>query len=204
MADEPRPYRKRKRAELEAQTRLRLTEAAMELHGTLGPARTSLSAIAARAGVRRSTLYRHFADEAAVFAACNEHWMARNPLPDLDAWAAVEDPALRLKTALTELYAFYAGNEQMVANLLRDESAVPILAQLMEEWHGYLAAGRDVLLEGRLAGADRAATRRLRAAVGHALAFPTWRSLAREQGLRDAEAVELMRRAVEAVARPAS
>ena len=55
MTDEKRPYRKTRRAELERETRLRITESAMELHGTIGPARTSVSAVAEHAGVRRST-----------------------------------------------------------------------------------------------------------------------------------------------------
>ena len=36
------------------------------------------------------------------------------------------------------------------------------------------------------------AARRTRAAIGHALAFPTWHSLARDQGLSDRETVALM------------
>ena len=104
MTDERRPYKKRRRAELEAETRRRITESAVELHGTLGPSRTSMSAIAEHAGVRRSTLYRHFPDEAAVFAACNAHWAEENPPPDLASWAAIEDPDERLRTTLNERY----------------------------------------------------------------------------------------------------
>src|SRR5436190_10302006 len=100
MADERRPYRKRRRAELEAHTRRRITESAAELHGTVGPARTSVSAVAERAGVRRSTVYRHFPDEAALFAACTSHWMAANPMPDPAGWAGIEDPDGRLRRAL--------------------------------------------------------------------------------------------------------
>ena len=105
MADEKRPYRKKRRAELEAQTQMRITESAVALHGTVGPSRTSMSAIAERAGVRRSTLYRHFPDEAAVFDACSAHWREANPAPDLGAWAAIEDPDRRLRAALEELYS---------------------------------------------------------------------------------------------------
>src|SRR5512133_311027 len=104
MSDKKRPYRKKRRAELEAETRRRITESAVELHGTIGPSRTSMSAIAERAGVRRSTLYRHFPDETAVFEACSAHWRAANPAPDLAEWAAIEDPDRRLRAALEELY----------------------------------------------------------------------------------------------------
>jgi AcrR family transcriptional regulator len=103
---ERRRYRKRRRAELEAQTRLRITEAAVELHGSVGPARTTISAVADRAGVQRATVYRHFRDEDALFEACSSHWMAQHPLPDAVAWSAIEDPDERLRTALHELYAW--------------------------------------------------------------------------------------------------
>ena len=86
MADEKRPYRMQRRAELEQETRRRITESAVDLHGSLGPARTSMSAVAEHAGVRRSTLYRHFPDEQALFQACSAHWRAENPPPDLAAW----------------------------------------------------------------------------------------------------------------------
>src|SRR6476660_8583516 len=105
MTDQKRPYRMKRRAELEQSTRRRITESAVELHGTLGPAHTTMSAVAEHAGVRRSTLYRHFPDEAALFEACGAHWAAANPPPDLAAWARIGDPEQRLAAALLELYA---------------------------------------------------------------------------------------------------
>src|SRR3954463_2640832 len=107
MSDQKRPYRKTRRAELEEQTRTRITESAVALHQELGPARTSISAVAERAGVRRSTVYRHFPDDEALFAACSSHWRAANPPPDPSAWVHIDDPANRTVTALRELYAFY-------------------------------------------------------------------------------------------------
>ena len=89
----------KRRAESQQQTRRRITESAVELHGTLGPARTSMSAVAAHAGVRRSTLYRHFPDEAALFDACTAHWAQANPPPDLAGWSTVDDPDERLAAA---------------------------------------------------------------------------------------------------------
>jgi AcrR family transcriptional regulator len=198
MADQKRSYRKKRRAELEEQTRLRITEAAEELHGTLGPARTSISAVAAHAGVRRSTVYRHFPDEAALFAACTAHWMAANPPPDFAAWAAVDDPEHRLAAALKELYHYYRATEPMMDNLHRDEATMPIVKQLFAGFRGYLSGARDVLMHGRRARGR--ARQRLRAAVGHALAFTTWRSLTREQGLDDVQAADLMRTLVTATA----
>ena len=192
MATETRKYEKKRRAELEAETRRRITETAVELHGTVGPARTSISAIAERAGVRRSTVYRHFPDEESLFDACSSHWAEANPLPDMEAWAAIEDPDERLRTALTELYGFYRRTERMMENLLRDEATVPLVADRFATYHGYIAAARDILMQGhaeRGRGRDEA-----RAAIGHALAFHTWQSLTRDQGLDDKRAVALMAR----------
>jgi AcrR family transcriptional regulator len=189
MSDEKRPYRKKRRAELEAQTRRRITESAVALHGTVGPSRTSMSAVAEKAGVRRSTLYRHFPDEAALFEACSSHWAMENPPPDLGGWAAIDDPDARLRLALEEIYAFWRRTERMMENLIRDEVTNENVRRSFSVFHAYMSAARDTLMAGR--GARGRARRRLQAAIGHALAFETWRSLTRAQGLDDDEAVNL-------------
>jgi AcrR family transcriptional regulator len=190
MTDQPRPYRMRRRAESQRQTRLIITESAVALHGTLGPSRTSISAVAEHAGVRRSTVYRHFADEAALFDACTAHWSATNPPPDLLGWSAIDDPTERLAAAIGELYGFYERNARMLANLYRDEQ-LPLVRERFGAFGGYLQAATDTLLAGRaLRGRAR---RRARAAIGHAIAFSTRTSLISEQGLSTAEASELMR-----------
>ncbi len=198
MADEKRPYRKQRRAEQEEETRRRITESAVELHGSLGPARTSIVAIAEHAGVRRSTVYRHFPDEEALFSACSSHWAAENPPPDLERWKAIEEPGERLRTALGELYAYYRNTESMMEKVLRDEARMPVLTQMLGPFRAYLEAARETLMEGRgVAGEDRDL---VLAAIGHALSFSTWRSLAREQGLTNFETVGLMRAFAEAAA----
>jgi AcrR family transcriptional regulator len=196
MSDEKRTYRMKRRAELEAETRLRITESAMALHERVGPAQTSITAIAAEAGVRRSTVYRHFPDEETLFAACSSHYRELNPPPDLAAWAAIADPDARAETALRELYAFYGRTQRMYESLFRDESLVPALARRMRDFHSYLRAAADVLLKGR-----GRASRRVRAASGHALAFATWRSLTQEQGLTNDDAAALMSRLVQSAGR---
>jgi AcrR family transcriptional regulator len=189
MSSEIRTYNKRRRAESEAQTRLRITESAVHLHGTVGPARTSMSAVAEHAGVQRSTLYRHFPDETALFEACSAHWVAANPRPDPVAWAAISDPDERLRVGLEELYGYYERTAPMLENLLRDEHVMDVLRERFQAYHWYLDAAADTLMAGR--GIRGGARRRTRAAIGHALAFSTWRSLVREQGLSQAEAAEL-------------
>jgi len=190
MSNETRPYRMKRRAELEEETRTRITESTVALHEELGPARTSISAVAERAGVRRSTVYRHFPDDEALFAACSSHWRAANPPPDPGPWAAIADPGERTEAALRELYAFYGRTEGMYTSLLRDEPVVPIVQRRLRDFYGYLRAIEDILMAGR--GLRGHTARRRRAAIGHALAFATWRSLAREQQLADEEAVALM------------
>lgn len=195
---EKRRYRKKQRADQEAETRLRITESAMTLHGTLGPAATSISAVAEHAGVRRSTVYRHFPDEEALFGACSSHWTALNPAPDIAAWAQVADPDERLRTALGELYAFYGRTGEMLDLLLRDAPRVPVVGELMAPFGQLLAEGAEILMRGR--GLRGHARTRVRAAIGHALAFPSWRELTGEQELDDQRAAELMIRFVAAAA----
>jgi AcrR family transcriptional regulator len=190
MSDQKRPYKMKRRAEQEAETRLRITESAVALHGSLGPARTSVSAVAEHAGVRRSTVYRHFPDEEALFGACSAHWAQTYPLPDVDAWRGVVDPDERLATALSEMYGYYRGGEEMLTNLLRDRATVPIVGQLMGAYDRFQAAAVEILLAGR--GLRGGARVRVRAAIGHALAFTTWRDLTRAQALDDEAAAELM------------
>ncbi len=198
MSDKRRPYKMTRRAELEAQTRQRITESAVELHGSLGPARTSMKAVAEHAGVPRSTVYRHFPDEEALFGACSAHWAAENPPPDVSRWEAIDDPDERLHTALAELYPYYRGAGAMLDKLLRDEGSVPMVAKLFAPYHQLMTAITEILMRGRgLRGKSRDRTR---AAISHAIAFPTWQQLAEEQGLEDAEAAELMRRLVDAAA----
>lgn len=190
MSDGKRKYEKKRRAEAEAQTRLRITESAVELHGTLGPAQTTMSAVAERAGVRRSTLYRHFPDERALFGACSAHWAEENPPPDIGRWEQVEDPEERLALALEEMYAYYRSAGGMIDKLLRDENAVPVVAEKFAVYHQFLTIAAEILSRGR--GLRGKAAKRTRAAIGHALAFRTWQDLTGVQGLADREAAELM------------
>src|SRR5688572_22834599 len=120
-----RRYELRKRADAMEATRRRITEATIELHGSIGPARTTITAIAERAGVQRQTVYRHFPTDDDLFAACSQHFYAGDRWPDLERWRAIADPAERLAAALDELYAYYERNESMWTNVLRDETLMP-------------------------------------------------------------------------------
>ena len=192
-----RKYELKKRAEQVQETRLRITEAAIELHGTLGPARTTLSAVAERARVERRTLYRHFPNEADLFAACSAHYFDAHPWPDLGEWRAIADPARRLEVALDELYAYYARTEPMFSSVLRDAEVLDFAREAVAPLDSYLAEAAEVLLAGWAARGRRRAL--LTGALRHALAFSTWRSLT-NNGIERSGAVRLATALVEAAA----
>jgi AcrR family transcriptional regulator len=191
-----RRYRKRRRAESEAETRQRITEAAMELHGTIGPARTTISAVAERAGVQRATVYRHFPDEEALFGACSAHWAALHPPPDPGGWAAIAEPGTRLRAGLADIYAWYGSDVQMFVNTRRDAALAPAMRAPVARGQAAMAAMVEALVKGRPERGNR--RRRVRAAIAHAAAFGTWYSLTQEGGLRDEEAIDAMLGAIEA------
>jgi AcrR family transcriptional regulator len=190
-----RKYELKKRAEQMAETHLRITEAAIELHGTVGPSRTTLSAVAERAGVERRTLYRHFATEADLFAACSSHYFTANPWPDLGNWRAIRDPQQRLERALDELYAYYERTEPMLTNVLRDAELVDLARDAVAPLHAYLEEAAAILTSGRQVRGQK--RQLLRGALRHALAFSTWRSLS-TNGVGRSDAAKLITALVEA------
>jgi AcrR family transcriptional regulator len=203
MAMKKRKYEMKKRAELQRETRRRIVEATVELHRTQGPANTTISEIAQRAGVNRLTIYNHFPDITDLLKACSRSWTERHPAPDPTPWAQIRNPQERLRTALAELYSFYARTEPMRANVLRDAETMPELAGLLEGTVvPYLEALRDLLAEGWEVHGARG-RRRLLATLKLAIDFHTWRSLERESGLSREEATETMLKTVRSsVSRP--
>ena len=162
----------------------------MGLHMTVGPAQTTIKAIAERAGVQRPTVYRHFPDELSLFQACSSEGWRSNPPPDPGGWKRYRDPEERLRAGLTELYAYYDRVGDAFLTILQDHPLVPQLAELnaphFEQW----TRMRAVLAEPwRRRGHRR---RRLVAALDHALDLKTWQSLVRERGLADADAIDLL------------
>ena len=185
-----RKYEQKKRAEKQEETRRRITEAAVKLHESVGPAQASISAIAEKAGVQRLTVYRHFPDERSLFSACTAHYQAENPPPDPAPWAEIPDPEVRLRRGLSEVYTYYRRVESMRSNSVRDLPQKPvlfeILAPMFEHW-GWMGQTLAVGWE-----TDSKWSELLPAAIGHALDFGTWRSLVRQQRLSEERAIELM------------
>lgn len=195
----PRTYELKQRAERQQETRRRIVEAAVELHTTLGPARTTVKEIAQRAGVTRPTVYAHFPDARSLFEACSGHVRETVPPPDATAWGSIADPRERLETALGDLYGYYERLEPLLDNVQRDAAVMPLVAEMNAYRVRYLEETRDVLLEA-WPTTDGRAKGHVRRAIGHALELHTWQSLVRRQGCRTGEAVQLMVAFVEAAA----
>ena len=190
MSSQKRKYELKVRAERQQQTRERIVAAALALHEQVGPARTTVAEIARRAGVQRLTVYNNFPDEKELFAACQGHFFAAHPPPDPAPAFAIEDPAERLQTALSGLYAWYRDARQVISTSQRDRSLVPALdALLVETVDRQLAALGEALLTGWSPSDD--AKRRLSVTIAIAIDFWTWQRMA-DMGLDDAEAAELM------------
>ncbi len=193
-----RTYELKRRAERQEETRRRIVEAAVELHTTLGPARTTVQAVAERAGVTRPTVYAHFPDVRSLLEACSGRVRETVPPPDPTDWRSVSDPGARLQTALRDLYGYYERLEPLLENVQRDAAVMPLVAEMNAYRVRYLEEIRELLLEAwPKRGGARA---RLRRAIGHALEFRTWQSLVRRQGCRPNEAVQLMLAFVRAAA----
>ncbi len=193
-----RNYVLNRRAERQDETRKRIAEAALELHSTIGPSRASVSAIAQLAGVQRHTFYRHFPTQRELYEACSGLAVERDPPPSPEPWKKVADPERRLRTALSELYAYYERNEQLLANVLLDAQVNPITAELVERRLERMTAAAAVLAQPfRAHGARR---RHLMAALDVVTSFHTWQTLTRQSGLASKAAVDLMVRAVTCVA----
>ncbi|MGE3143661.1 MAG: TetR/AcrR family transcriptional regulator [Hyphomonadaceae bacterium] len=184
-----RAYTLKRRAEQQAETRRRIVEAAVDLHSTVGPADTTISMIAERAGVQRHTLYAHFPDERSIFMACSGHVMERDPLPDSAPWRALKPGEERLLTGLREIYDWFARNAAVIGATLRDGERHALTREI-----NTLRLGPSIAAYHEVLGAKLNAKQRAMLAL--ALSFHTWRTLTAEGGLKQAAAAAAMARAV--------
>ena len=191
-----RTYELKRRAERQDATRLRIVEVTVGLHEEVGPAATTITEIADRAGVGRLTVYRYFPDQEALLTACTGHWFAEHPAPDPSGWRDIADPTARTEHAISMVYAYFAGTGEMLDRAEQDAPSIPVLARLMKPFAITWDRMRDDLAAAWPDDPENPVGIARRAAIGHALAFSTWRSLTRDQGLTDQLAAELMLAAV--------
>lgn len=184
-----RTYTQKRRAEQTAQTRQRIVEAAIDLHGSVGPARTTLTMVAERAGVQRHTLYAHFPDERSLMLACSGFSMERDPLPDVAPWRAIPEPGDRLRAGLGALYAWYRRNGALAACVLRDAEHHALTREMVE-----LRMGPSFHAYGEALGAGLGVRQCAMLALG--LSFHTWRTLTQNGGLKDEAAAQIMAQAI--------
>jgi AcrR family transcriptional regulator len=192
-------YELKKRAERQEETRLRIARATLELHEILGPALTTRSAIAERAGVTRPTVYSHFPDELSLGKACSSLELSDNPLPDPRPWQEIVDPEERMRVALAELYAYFRRREGLWTNILRDQEMPhidddPGAHETDDEIMTPIVAHWERMTETLAGGWESPAgpPQPLLGAIGLSLDFQTWRTMTRQQGLSDEQAIELM------------
>jgi AcrR family transcriptional regulator len=192
-------YELKKRAERQEQTRLRIARATLELHETVGPALTTRSAIAERAGVTRPTVYSHFPDDLSLNKACSSLDLSENPLPDPGRWEEISDPEERLRSALSDLYSYFGRREQLWANVLRDQELLysnddPEALEADAEIMGPILLHWEQMKETIAAGwgPSEGIPQLLLGAIGFALDFQAWRAMVRTQGMSDEQAIELM------------
>jgi AcrR family transcriptional regulator len=188
-----RKYELKARAEAQEATRRRITEATVALHQEVGPARTTISEVAKRAGVQRLTVYNNFPDETSLLGACSAHYVAEHPPPDPASWVALHDPSRRTRAALSAVYAYYRETEPMTGKVMRDAQVMPALAAIVEAAYlPYMLGVRDDLAAAWERSRGGESDARLRAALGLALRFETWSALAHGEGMADEDAADLM------------
>ena len=120
-----RTYRLKRRAERQSNTRQRIVEAAVAFHTTVGPSRSSIVAIAERAGVERPTVYRHFPTPRRCSPRAPSHYRTQNPPPDPKPWLQIDDPKARLGRGLSELYVHYAARRKRYGPFCASSSLNP-------------------------------------------------------------------------------
>lgn len=184
-----RKYTKNKRADQQVQTRERIVDAVMSLHETLGPANTSIKAVAEKAGVQRLTVYRYFPDEASLFMACTAKWFGLNPPPHITAWDDIAPAAQRSNAALMLFNQYYRHTETMWQGVYRDIDTVEAMQKPMTQFEGYIDQVRDDLLAAWKARGKK--KQQLSVTLRHCLRFSTWQSL-KGENLTDKQITELM------------
>ncbi|HEX5780974.1 MAG TPA: TetR/AcrR family transcriptional regulator [Solirubrobacteraceae bacterium] len=168
-----------RRASAAAQTRQRIIDATLELHGERGIAATSWDDIAARAGVGVGTVYRHFPSLDELVPACGEVTRHVLALPDPEAvFEGVDAPAERIERLVREAFAIYERGAPQLRAIRNEPDVHPNVAAAGEEVETLLAALIDAAIGP---SGDRSVVRAM-------VDLGTWQAL-RDQGLGSSDAV---------------
>ena len=184
-----RKYTKTRRAEQQDETRARIVDATVKLHESLGPAQTTIMAIAEASGVQRLTVYRHFPDDASLFEACSTRYMELHPPPQPASWADIEHPDERSYAALLAFYRYYHRTENMWRAVYRDADQVAAVQAPLGRFEAYLDQVTDDLVQAW--HSTQAARKPLKATLRHVLGFTTWQSL-KNAKLKDKQIADLV------------
>lgn len=189
----PRRYRSPKRAEAVEQTRRRILEATMELHGEQGILATSWEDIARRAGVSLATVYRHFPSLNELVPACGALTDAYIQPPPADLaptlFAGAATLAERIKRLVGELSAFYERAAPAFIGVRREAHVLEPLREWLEERdRAQEALVREAL---RPADPDERTVQVVQALTG----FLTWQALV-EAGVPREAAPGILRKLV--------
>jgi len=186
----PRKYNLGNRRAMVAETRLRIVDAALQLHTTKGPARTSMQDIARLADVSLVTVYRHFPELAQLFRACKTRFLEKFPPPGpglLDGCGGLEQ---RVSATIATVYRYYDIVGDGLWSAQRDAEVLPEFGAVLEEGMANITSlARETLAP--LPPQSKSYQRSL-AALLVAIDVGTWRNLVRFQGLSGEEASELM------------
>jgi AcrR family transcriptional regulator len=183
----PRKYDMTRRASSVAQTRRRIVDATLELHGEQGIAATSWDDIAARAGVGVGTVYRHFPSLDELIPACGEITRHVVALPDPQGVASLFDgvdaPVERIERLVREAFAIYERGAPQLRAIRSEPDVHPNVAEAGEEVEAALTALVDAAVApSKITPAERALVRAM-------IDLGTWQAL-HDQGLGPAEAVD--------------
>jgi CheY-like chemotaxis protein len=146
--------------------------------------------VAGPGGVQRPSVYAHFPDGPAIFRAGTAHWLHLNPLPDHERWTAIASFDDRVETAIRDVHAWWERTADDLIPVMADMGRVAAMAEAIDFWRERTGDWVAAVLAGHgLRGRRRARTE---AALRHALALETWRSLTAPDGMTPSEAVRLL------------
>lgn len=166
------------------ETRRRIVEAAFALHGERGILGTKPQEIAARADVALTTYYKHFPTLGDLVRACGAHGLELTPPPDPAILAGLPpDPAVRIEAAVRALFAFYEAREGFLYTGRTEERFFPEIqfgmAHLRELQNAFVRGAMGAGVGPEAVGVARAL-----------MDFWAWRTLRREVGLTQEQAIE--------------